>query len=183
MENPKKTGLQSNSVKRATSHERMIRIRQNFVKDRLSKYGNEEHFMESCGVMNGVLIINHSGSVDVDSTWYALESVEKPCVWIAGGVDKEEDFSVLKDLVSEKVKVIISFGQAAWKIIRQFENQGPILLVNANSIEEAVQHASVVARSGETILFSPGCASYDMFESFEQRGEAFKKAVKQYFHV
>lgn len=183
MENSKKTGLQSDSVKRATSHERLIRIRQNFVKDRLSKFGNEVHFMESCGVRNGVSIINHSGSVDVDSTWYALETVEKPCIWIAGGVDKGEDFSVLSDLVSEKVKVIIALGQSAWKLIRQFENKGPVLLVNANSIEEAVQHASVVSREGETVLFSPACASYDMFESFEQRGEAFKKAVNQYYHA
>ena len=183
MEKNKKIGQQSDSVKRATSQERMIRIRQNFVMDRLNKFGNEEHYMESCGIKNGVKIINHSGSVDVDSTWYALERIDKPCIWIAGGVDKGEDFSVLEDLVSEKVKAIVCLGSTAWRLIKQFDNKGPILLVNASSVEEAVQHAAVVAREGETILFSPACASYDMFENFEQRGEAFKKAVNKFYNA
>jgi UDP-N-acetylmuramoylalanine--D-glutamate ligase len=160
----------------------MVRIRQNFVKDRFTKNGREPHFMEFYTLRNGVHIINNSGSVDVDSTWYALEQVDKPCIWIVGGVDKGEDFSVLADLVSEKVKAIICLGTQTWRLIKQFENVGPVLLVNANSIEEAVQHASVVVREGETILFSPACPSYDMFENFEQRGELFKDAIKNYLN-
>lgn len=185
MEKNKKTGQQSDSVKRATSLERMMRIRQNFVRDRLSKYehSSEEHYMEACGVFNGVKVINNSGSVDIDSTWFALERIEKPCIWITGGVDKGEDFSVLEELVGEKVKAIVCLGASAWRLIRQFENKGPVLLVNASSIEEAVQHAAVVARSGETILFSPACPSYDLFENFEHRGEAFKKAVNKYYNA
>ena len=90
---------------------------------------------------------------------------------------------MLEDLVSEKVKAIVCLGSTAWRLIKQFENKGPILLVNASSVEEAVQHAAVVAREGETILFSPACASYDMFENFEQRGEAFKKAVNKFYNA
>lgn len=167
----------SKSAMKATSMDRLIKIRKDFIKERLSGLQNEAHHSELINVINGVQYVNNASSTDVDSTWLALDKIEGNIVWIAGGVDRGNDYSILKELVNDKVKHIICLGTFVTKLYKAFGVEKPHTIINAGSAIEAVHHASILARDGYTVLFSPACASYDLFESVDDRGQQFKQAV------
>ena len=125
-----------------------------------------------------VLYINDSKATNVDSAWYALECQKRPVVWIVGGTDKGNDYSVLNDLVKEKVKAIVCLGVDNSKIHAAFEGLVPII-TDTRSAEEAVRKAAELAQSGDVVLLSPCCASFDLFKNYEDRGEQFKAAVRK----
>ena len=127
--------------------------------------------------INGIEFINDSKATNINSTWYALESMDKPTVWIVGGEDKGNDYCDLKDLVKEKVKAIICLGVNNEKIIESFSEDYPEI-IEVDSAHRAVMQAYKIASKNETVLLSPACASFDLFESYEDRGNQFKKAVR-----
>ncbi len=134
------------------------------------------HRMEFVRVLDGVTWINDSKGTNTDSTWYALGSYSAPVILIAGGKDKDSDFSVLNERIRERVRCVILLGHAADKMERTF--RGLVPLKRAGSLSEAVRMARAAARSGDIVLLSPACASFDMFRDFEDRGEQFKELVR-----
>lgn len=133
--------------------------------------------MEKVLKIGGVQFINDSKATNVNSTWYALESVQAPLVWIVGGVDKGNDYSILEHLVSKKVHTIICLGIDNRNLHKAFAKHTD-LIINTQSMEEAVKVANHFSEKGDTIMLSPACASFDLFENYEDRGAQFKKAVK-----
>jgi UDP-N-acetylmuramoylalanine--D-glutamate ligase len=127
--------------------------------------------------VNGIEFINDSKATNINSTWYALECQNTPVVWIVGGVDKGNDYSMVEELVRQKVKAIICLGLDNEKIHRAFEGFVDTI-VDTNSAEEAVRTAYYLGAKGDTVLLSPACASFDLFESYEDRGRQFKSAVR-----
>ena len=126
-----------------------------------------------------VLYINDSKATNIDSAWYALECQKRPVVWIVGGTDKGNDYSILNDLVREKVKAIVCLGVDNRKIHAAFEDMvGSDNITDALSAEEAVRKASKFAAEGDVVLLSPCCASFDLFKNYEDRGAQFKAAVR-----
>lgn len=152
-------------------------LRKDSLKERFSDFENVEHRLEFVANIHGVEYINDSKATNVNSTWYALERMTKQAVWIVGGVDKTVDYSSLHSLVKEKVRTIIYVGTDKNKIFENFLDKVE-LIVDAKSMEEAVQNAYYAAEKGETVLLSPASASFNMFDNLEQRGNAFKKAVR-----
>ncbi|MDR2131242.1 MAG: UDP-N-acetylmuramoyl-L-alanine--D-glutamate ligase [Odoribacteraceae bacterium] len=146
----------------------------------LATFPQVEHRLEHVAVVNGVTYINDSKATNVDSAWYALDSVRQPVVWIAGGTDKGNDYEVLKALVREKVKVLICLGVDNAKLIKSFSDTCEV--VDTHSLEEAM--ATVVARAeaGDVVLLSPCCASFDLFKNYEERGKQFKMKVMELVH-
>jgi len=155
---------------------RILDIRKDIVKDSLSDFQNVEHRLEFVARIHGIDYINDSKATNVNSTWYALESTKKPVIWIAGGIDKGNDYTLLKNLVSEKVKAIICLGKDNRKLIEAFEDIVEDI-VTTTSMDDAVKYASFLGKKDDTVLLSPACASFDLFENFEERGNEFKKAV------
>ncbi|MBI3137286.1 MAG: UDP-N-acetylmuramoyl-L-alanine--D-glutamate ligase [Sphingobacteriales bacterium] len=153
-------------------------IRKDKIRDAVQNFQSLEHRMEHVATVRGVDFINDSKATNVNSTWYALESMTKPTVLILGGVDKGNDYSLIADLVKEKVKAIICLGTDNSKIYAAFENSIPTILT-AGSALEAVQAAFHFAGKGDVVLLSPACASFDLFKNYEDRGTQFKQAVKE----
>ena len=137
-----------------------------------------EHRLEPAGEKDGVLWINDSKATNVDSVWYALESMTRPVVWIAGGTDKGNDYEPLKGFARQKVKALICMGVDNEKLVREFEGVVPTV-VSTSSLDEAMRAARELAAEGDTVLLSPACASFDLFKNYEQRGELFKQWVKE----
>lgn len=156
---------------------RILEIRKETVRESLSDFVNVEHRLEFVAKVHGIEFINDSKATNVNSTWFALESMDKPCVWIVGGVDKGNDYSELSNLVTDKVKAIICLGENNQKIIEAFEGTVETI-VETSSALEAVAYGYRLAKKDETVLLSPACASFDLFENYEERGNAFKKAVR-----
>ncbi len=154
-----------------------LNIRKEVIRESLTDFKNVEHRLESVGKVRGIDFINDSKATNVNSAWYALESVERPIIWIAGGVDKGNDYSMLKPLVREKVKLIVCLGVDNRKIHEAFAKDVKMLL-NTTSMPEAVHVAYKMGEQGDTVLLSPACASFDLFENYEDRGRQFKRAVK-----
>ncbi|MEN8118586.1 MAG: UDP-N-acetylmuramoyl-L-alanine--D-glutamate ligase [Bacteroidota bacterium] len=155
----------------------VFKIRDEQLRESLSNFTGVEHRLEGFLKVHGIEFVNDSKATNVNSSWYALESINKPIVWIAGGVDKGNDYSMLKGLVSEKVKAIVCLGKNVSKIHEAFETEVKNI-VDASSMEEAVKAAYYLARNGDTVLLSPACASFDLFENYEDRGTQFKKEVR-----
>ena len=155
----------------------LLDVRKDNIRESLTHFQNVEHRLESLGKVYGVEYINDSKATNVNSTWYALESMEKPLIWIAGGIDKGNDYSSIKPLVKEKVKLIICLGLDNRKIHQAFQSDVD-MIINTSSAKEAVHVASRMATSGDAVLLSPACASFDLFENYEERGRLFKQAVK-----
>ena len=155
-----------------------VDIRKEKIREALQTFESLEHRMETVASIKNVQFINDSKATNVNSTWFALESMEKPVILILGGVDKGNDYSLLKELVKEKVKAIVCLGNDNRKIHEAF---GDIvsLIVNAASAAEAVQAAFHFSTKGDVVLLSPACASFDLFKNYEDRGNQFKKAVKE----
>jgi UDP-N-acetylmuramoylalanine--D-glutamate ligase len=141
----------------------------------LKSFPGVEHRLEPVRLIGGVSFINDSKGTNVDSVFWALKAISTPIILIAGGKDKAGDFSVLNELVSQKVKDVIAIGQAAPKIKATWTGIAPI--VDADTLEKAVMIAYELSKPGDTVLLSPGCASFDMFNNYEHRGQVFKKAV------
>lgn len=143
----------------------------------LKTFPQVEHRLETVTVREGVTYINDSKATNVDSAWYALDSMTTPVVWIAGGTDKGNDYSVLFGLVKEKVKVLICMGLDNRKLIENFS--GICKVVDTDNLADAVAAARSYTESGDTVLLSPCCASFDLFKNYEDRGRLFKAAVKE----
>lgn len=156
---------------------RLLDIRKEVVRESLSDFVNVEHRLEFVAKVCGIEFINDSKATNVNSTWFALESMENPTVWIVGGVDKGNDYSELTALVKEKVKAIICLGKDNQKIIDAFSGVVETI-VEAGSAMEAVAYGYRLAKKEETVLLSPACASFDLFENYEDRGNQFKQAVR-----
>jgi UDP-N-acetylmuramoylalanine--D-glutamate ligase len=155
-----------------------VDIRKEKIREALQTFESLEHRMETVGVIKNVEFINDSKATNVNSTWFALESMEKPVILILGGVDKGNDYSLLTDLVKEKVKAIVCMGTENRKIHEAFGEIVP-LMVNTENAKDAVQSAFHFASKGDVVLLSPACASFDLFKNYEDRGNQFKQAVKE----
>lgn len=156
---------------------RILEIRKEVVRESLEDFVNVEHRLEFVAKVHGIEFINDSKATNVNSTWFALESMEKPTVWIVGGVDKGNDYSELMELVKAKVKAIICMGTDNQKLLEAFSGSVETI-VEAGSAMEAVAYGYRLAKDGETVLLSPACASFDLFENYEDRGNQFKSAVR-----
>jgi UDP-N-acetylmuramoylalanine--D-glutamate ligase len=154
-----------------------VGIRKEKIREAIRSFEALEHRMEYVSAVRGVQFINDSKATNVNSTWYALESMDKPTILILGGVDKGNDYSLIRDLVKEKVKAIVCLGIDNRKIHEAFQNDVP-LMVNTGSAEEAVRAAFHFAVKGDVVLLSPACASFDLFKNYEDRGRQFKEAVR-----
>lgn len=156
---------------------KIVGIRNESLRDSLGDFVNVEHRLEFVAKVHGIEFINDSKGTNVNSTWFALESMDKPTVWIVGGVDKGNNYDELKALVQEKVKAIICLGKDNQKIIDYFSGMIDTI-VEAGSAQEAVNYGYQLAQKGDTVLLSPACASFDLFENYEDRGNQFKEAVR-----
>ncbi len=155
----------------------VLNIRKETIRESLISFENVEHRLENVATVGGVEYINDSKATNVNSTWYALESMEKSTIWIAGGVDKGNDYSLLKEMVKEKVRIIVCLGLDNSKLHEAFGTDVD-MIINTTSMNEAVHVAKQLAKKGETVLLSPACASFDLFKNYEDRGRQFKKAVR-----
>ncbi len=154
-----------------------IDIRKEKIREALQTFESLEHRMEPVSTIKGVEFINDSKATNVNSTWYALESMIKPVILVLGGVDKGNDYNILKEMVKEKVKAIVCMGRDNSKIHEAFGDVVS-LMVNTLSAKEAVQAAFHFSSKGDVVLLSPACASFDLFKNYEDRGNQFKQAVK-----
>lgn len=156
---------------------RLVEVRKEAIRESLSDFQSVEHRLETVGRINNIDFINDSKATNVNSTWYALESVNTPIVWIVGGVDKGNDYSQLFELVQAKVHSIVCLGTDNSKIIAAFGDKVENI-VEAGSAKEAVGLSYRLAKKGDSVLLSPACASFDLFENYEDRGRQFKNAVR-----
>jgi UDP-N-acetylmuramoylalanine--D-glutamate ligase len=161
----------------ATSAAMLLKIRKSTIRESLSNFQGVEHRLERVLKINNVQYINDSKATNVNATFYALDSVNTPTIWIVGGVDKGNDYAELLPLVNEKVKSIICLGIDNKKIIEIFANVVDDL-VETTSMQEAIKYAHNIAEQGDTVLLSPACASFDLFQDYEDRGRQFKQAVR-----
>jgi UDP-N-acetylmuramoylalanine--D-glutamate ligase len=176
-----KLGLQgqhnTKNAMAASTVSKLLSIRKETIRRSLENFQGVEHRLENVLKINNVKYINDSKGTNVNATFYALDSMEAPTVWIVGGVDKGNDYSELFPLVNEKVKAIICLGVDNDKIIRAFGNVVDIM-VETHSMEDAVKVAYRLSKRGDAVLLSPACASFDLFEDYEDRGRQFKNAVR-----
>ncbi|MFT4678080.1 MAG: UDP-N-acetylmuramoylalanine--D-glutamate ligase [Flavobacteriales bacterium] len=156
---------------------RVLELRKDIVRDSLTHFENIEHRLEFVAKVAGVEFINDSKATNVNSTWYALESMDKPVIWIAGGVDKGNDYADLIPLLEGRVKALICLGKDNEKLHAAFD--GVIeTIIDVESASEAVRIGYELGMKGDVVLLSPACASFDLFDSYEDRGQRFKSAVK-----
>ncbi len=160
----------------ATAVAQLLNIRKQTIRESLANFQGAEHRLEKVLKIQGVQYINDSKATNVNSVFYALDSMTTPTVWIVGGVDKGNDYDELMPLVREKVKAIVCLGVDNAKISNAFNNVVDIM-VETTSMTEAVQIAKRLAEKGDTVLLSPACASFDLFENYEDRGKQFKQAI------
>lgn len=161
----------------ATMAAQLLKVRKDFIKESLENFEGVEHRLEFVAKINGVEYINDSKATNVNSVFYALECMDKTTIWIVGGVDKGNDYNDLLPLVREKVKAIVCLGIDNEKIKSTFGSVVDIIVETAGA-EEAVKVAQKLSEKGEVVLLSPACASFDLFENYEDRGRQFKSAVK-----
>lgn len=155
----------------------IVNIRKDIIRESLEDFVNVEHRLEFVATVNGIEFINDSKATNINSAWYALESMDKPTVWIVGGQDKGNNYEELAELVNEKVKAIVCLGVDNKKIIKAFKNSVEIIM-EASSAAEAVAMSYKLATKGDAVLLSPACASFDLFKNYEDRGVQFKSAVR-----
>jgi UDP-N-acetylmuramoylalanine--D-glutamate ligase len=155
----------------------VLRIRKDVIRESLSDFQGVDHRLEKVVKVRGIQFVNDSKATNINSTWYALESMEDPVVWIVGGIDKGNDYSVLFELVKEKVKGIVCLGIDNSKIHQAFDDKIDVI-VDAGSMKQAVKLAYEIAAKDDVVLLSPACASFDLFTSYEDRGNQFKEEVR-----
>ncbi|MCW3788399.1 UDP-N-acetylmuramoyl-L-alanine--D-glutamate ligase [Plebeiibacterium sediminum] len=156
---------------------RLFQIRKPAIRESLISFKGVEHRLERVLSVRGMEFINDSKATNVNSTWYALESMKTDVIWIAGGVDKGNDYSELMQLAGQKVKALICLGVDNKKLLDNFQGVIPTI-VECGSMHEAVKSAYYLGEKGDTILLSPACASFDLFDSYEHRGREFKECVR-----
>jgi len=161
----------------ATSVAKLMKIRNATIRESLSNFQGVEHRLEKVLKIQNVQYINDSKATNVNATFFALDSMNTPTVWIVGGVDKGNDYNELMSMVREKVKAIICLGVDNKKIIDMFGNVVD-MMIEVNNMEDAVTMAQRLSEKGDTVLLSPACASFDLFENYEDRGNQFKNAVR-----
>jgi len=157
---------------------RILDVKKDIIRQSMLDFQNVEHRLEYVLTVHGIDFVNDSKATNVNATWYALESMSKPVIWIAGGVDKGNDYNEIEGLVKARVKTIICIGDSSEKITKYFKKTIP-QIESANSMKEAVQSSYQIGNKGDVVLLSPACASFDMFDNFEQRGLEFKKQVRK----
>lgn len=157
---------------------RILELRKEVVRDSLQNFESIEHRLEMVSKVNGVTFINDSKATNVNSTWYALESMKTSTVWIAGGQDKGNDYNELLDMVKGKVKAIVCLTKDSSKIRKTFSSVVETI-IDVETAEQAVRVSYELSNEGDTVLLSPACASFDLFENYEDRGRQFKAAVKK----
>lgn len=155
-----------------------LNLRKETIRESLSNFQSLPHRLESVSTIRDVEYVNDSKATNVNSTWYALETVNKPIIWIVGGVDKGNDYEVLEPLVRAKVKAIVCLGVDNRNLHKSFSRMVDIMM-NTSKMDEAVQVSKHLAEKGDTVLLSPACASFDLFENYEDRGNQFVQAVKK----
>ena len=155
----------------------LLKIRKQTIRECLENFQGVEHRLENVLRINKVEYINDSKATNVNATYYALESMDAPTVWIVGGEDKGNDYEELYSFVNEKVKAIICLGVDNEKLFRSFGNMVDII-VETQFMSEAVKIAYKIAEAGDNVLLSPACASFDLFDNYEDRGRQFKEAVR-----
>lgn len=155
----------------------LVGIRKESIRHSLGAFENAPHRLEYVARIHGIDFINDSKATNVNSVWYALETTDTPVIWIAGGVDKGNDYSKIEALVAQKVKAIVCLGVDNTKLIALFADKVDAIY-ETQSAEQAVLTAYTIGKKGDTVLLSPACASYDLFESYEERGNEFKIAVR-----
>lgn len=156
----------------------VLNIRKEVIRESLSDFKGVEHRLERYLKIHGIEFINDSKATNVNSAWYALESMTTQVVWIAGGIDKGNNYNDLLDLVKSKVKAIVCMGVDNSKLHQAFDHLG-LPMVDVTSMKDAVRSAYYLAKDGDTVLLSPACASFDLFENYEDRGRQFKECVKE----
>mgnify|MGYP002619660293 CR=1 FL=1 len=157
---------------------KLIGLRKETIKRCLEDFENVEHRLEFVANVHGIEFINDSKATNINSTWWALESANKPVIWIAGGIDKGNDYSLLGDLVKKKVKAIVCLGLDNSRIFEAFSDAVETI-IETHSAGDAVKVAYSLGEPGDLVLLSPACASFDLFENYEDRGKQFKQHVKQ----
>lgn len=153
-------------------------IRKEKIREAVKNFHSLEHRMEFVAMVRGVEFINDSKATNVNSTWFALESMNKPTILILGGTDKGNDYGLIADLVKDKVKAIVCMGADNQKILEAFKDKVPVM-VETDSAKKAVNASFKLAAKGDVVLLSPACASFDLFKNYEDRGTQFKEAVKE----
>ena len=161
----------------ASTVSHLLKIRKQTIRESLENFQGVEHRLEQVLKINKVQYINDSKATNVNATYFALESMDAPTVWIVGGVDKGNDYTELFPFVNEKVKAIICLGVDNQKLLQSFGNMVDVI-VETQFMSEAVKIAYKIAESGDNVLLSPACASFDLFENYEERGRQFKEAVR-----
>lgn len=156
---------------------RLVEVRKESLRESLSDFQNEPHRLEMIAHVHGIQFVNDSKSTNVNSAWFALETMDSPIIWIAGGVDKGNDYEKIIPLVAAKVKAMICLGKDNSKLLAQFAKIVPASY-ETTSMTEAVSLAYSLGRPGDTVLLSPACSSFDLFEDYVQRGEAFRQAAR-----
>ena len=156
----------------------MAKTAEDDIRAGLLNFKEVEHRLEFADIINGVTYINDSKATNVDSAWFALDSMTEPVIWIAGGTDKGNDYSALFGLVRAKVKALVCLGANNSKLMETFEGMVPIIK-DTRSMNDAINYAASIAKENETVLLSPACASFDLFNNYEHRGEMFKKSVSE----
>lgn len=156
----------------------VLKIKKEIIRESLMDFRGVEHRLEPVLKVHGIQFINDSKATNVNSAWYALESMHTPVIWIAGGVDKGNDYSELLDLVKEKVRAIVCLGVDNKKLHEAFEGVVETM-VDCTSMKDAVRSAYYLAKDGDTVLLSPACASFDLFKNYEDRGRQFKECVRE----
>lgn len=156
----------------------VVGIRKDRIRDAVTSFESLEHRMEKVATVKGIDFINDSKATNVNSAWFALESMDKPVTLILGGVDKGNDYDLIKEMVAEKVKAIVCLGIDNEKIHEAFDGIVSTI-IDTTSASEAVKAAYEVSQKGDVVLLSPACASFDLFKNYEDRGDQFKKAVRE----
>ena len=155
---------------------KILQINNESIRNSLMTFQAVEHRLEQVAEINGVKFINDSKATNVNATYYALESMKQPTIWIVGGVDKGNDYTEIEDLVKKKVKAIVCLGIDNQKIIDFFQDKMESIY-STSSMQEAVKVSKSLAEKGDTVLLSPCCASFDLFNNYEDRGNQFKKEI------
>jgi len=160
----------------------LLELRKQIIEESVSDVQSTRHRQELVGRWNNIEFINDSKAVNVDLTWYSLERLEGTAVWIVGGLENGHDYTMLKELVKDKVRAIVCLGRESSKVFKTFLSCADVI-VGASSAEEAVKAAATLAQPGDKVILSPACSSHDLFESYEDRGNRFTDAVKKYIEM
>lgn len=160
----------------------LLELRKQIIQESVSDVQSTRHRLEVITTHNNVSYVNDSKATNVDLTWYSLERMEGGVVWIVGGFQSGQDYTKLKDLVHDKVRAIVCLGKEHSKVFKMFMGNTDVIVGTSNA-NEAVKAATALAKEGDTVLLSPACSSHDLFESYEDRGNQFVRAVKTFIET